>query len=101
ARRRTARATGRRGRAAAEKGESGCSRKGRYYRRAPPGPPHRARVSGPVGWRAMPPTAAELLLAVLGALPRDADLAVVRRRPAGGPGQWVVAIDPDARRAAS
>jgi para-aminobenzoate synthetase component 1 len=36
---------------------------------------------------------ADLLLAVLGALPRDADLAVVRR----GPGEWVVGVTPDAR----
>ena len=39
----------------------------------------------------------DLLLAVLGALPRDADLAVVRRDP----GQWVVGVSPDARLRAS
>jgi para-aminobenzoate synthetase component 1 len=40
---------------------------------------------------------ADLLLAVLGALPRDADVAVVRREP----GQWVVGVDPEARLEAS
>ena len=35
---------------------------------------------------------ADLLLAVLGALPRDADVAVVRREP----GQWVIGAAPDA-----
>jgi len=35
---------------------------------------------------------ADLLLAVLGALPRDADVAVVRREP----GQWVIGATPDA-----
>jgi para-aminobenzoate synthetase component I len=40
---------------------------------------------------------ADLLLAVLGALPGDADLAVVRRDP----GQWVVGVAPDARVEAS
>jgi para-aminobenzoate synthetase component 1 len=37
---------------------------------------------------------ADLLLAVLGALPRDTDLAVVRRERAGS-GEWVVAVAPD------
>ena len=45
----------------------------------------------------MGPSPADLLLAVLGALPGDADLAVVRRDP----GQWVVGVAPDARMAAS
>jgi para-aminobenzoate synthetase component 1 len=40
---------------------------------------------------------ADLLPAVLGALPDDADLAVVRRDP----GQWVVGVAPDARVEAS
>ncbi|MCA1843441.1 MAG: hypothetical protein LC792_09705, partial [Actinobacteria bacterium] len=40
---------------------------------------------------------ADVLLAVLAALPADADVAVVRRDP----GQWVVGVDPDARLAAS
>jgi para-aminobenzoate synthetase component 1 len=40
---------------------------------------------------------ADLLLAVLGGLPRDADVAVVRREP----GQWVVGVDPEARLEAS
>jgi para-aminobenzoate synthetase component 1 len=46
---------------------------------------------------------ADLLLAVLGALPRDADVAVVRREDPGPPGaarrpgQWVVGVAPDAR----
>jgi para-aminobenzoate synthetase component 1 len=40
---------------------------------------------------------ADLLLAVLGALPRDADAAVVRRDP----GEWVVGVVPDARVEAS
>ena len=40
---------------------------------------------------------AELLLALLGALPRDADVAVVRREP----GEWVVGVAPDARVEAS
>jgi para-aminobenzoate synthetase component 1 len=40
---------------------------------------------------------ADLLLAVLGALPRDVDVAVVRREP----GQWVVGVDPEARVVAS
>jgi para-aminobenzoate synthetase component 1 len=39
----------------------------------------------------------DLLLAVLGALPRDADVAVVRREP----GQWVIGVAPDARLEAS
>jgi para-aminobenzoate synthetase component 1 len=50
---------------------------------------------------------ADLLLAVLGALPPDADLAVVRREGPShpgttrNPGQWVVGIAPDARVEAS
>ena len=40
---------------------------------------------------------ADLLLAVLGALPGDADLAVVRRDP----GQWVIGVAPDAQVEAS
>ncbi|MEW6473196.1 MAG: anthranilate synthase component I family protein [Actinomycetota bacterium] len=40
---------------------------------------------------------ADLLLAVLGGIPRDADVAVVRREP----GQWVVGVAPDARVEAS
>ena len=40
---------------------------------------------------------ADVLLAVLGALPTGADLAVVRRDP----GQWVVGVAPDARLTAS
>jgi len=40
---------------------------------------------------------ADVLLAVLGALPADADVAVVRRDP----GQWVVGVEPDARLTAS
>lgn len=40
---------------------------------------------------------ADLLLAVLDALPGDADVAVVRRQP----GQWVVGVCPDARLEAS
>ncbi|HEV7862745.1 MAG TPA: anthranilate synthase component I family protein [Acidimicrobiia bacterium] len=43
---------------------------------------------------------ADLLLAVLGALPRDADMAVVRREGPGA-GQWVVGIAPDAQVEAS
>jgi hypothetical protein len=63
--------------------------------------------SGPVGWRAVAASPADLLLAVLAALPQDADLAVVRREGPGhpgtarNPGQWVVGIAPDARVAAS
>jgi hypothetical protein len=50
---------------------------------------------------------ADTLLAVLAALPRDADLAVVRREPPGAagaarrPGEWVVGVAPDARVEAS
>ena len=50
---------------------------------------------------------ADALLAVLAALPRDADLAVVRRERSGPrgagrrPGEWVVGIAPDARVEAS
>jgi len=40
---------------------------------------------------------ADVLLAVLAALPADADVAVVRRDP----GQWVVGVEPDARLTAS
>jgi para-aminobenzoate synthetase component 1 len=40
---------------------------------------------------------ADVLLAVLAALPADADLVVVRREP----GQWVLGIEPDARITAS
>jgi para-aminobenzoate synthetase component 1 len=40
---------------------------------------------------------ADVLLAVLAALPRDADVAVVRREP----GQWVIGAAPDARVEAS
>jgi para-aminobenzoate synthetase component I len=40
---------------------------------------------------------ADVLLAVLAALPADADVAVVRRDP----GQWVVGVDPHARLTAS
>jgi para-aminobenzoate synthetase component I len=46
---------------------------------------------------------ADALLAVLAALPRDADLAVVRRERSGArgagrrPGEWVVGVAPDAR----
>jgi para-aminobenzoate synthetase component 1 len=40
----------------------------------------------------VPPSPTDLLLAVLAALPRDADLAVVRRS-----GEWVVGVAPDAR----
>lgn len=40
---------------------------------------------------------ANQLLAVLGALPRDADVAVVRRQP----GEWVVGVSPDGRVEAS
>jgi para-aminobenzoate synthetase component I len=43
------------------------------------------------------PSPADVLLAVLGALPGDADLAVTRRDP----GQWVVGVAPDARLSAS
>jgi len=43
------------------------------------------------------PSPADLLLAVLGGLPRDADMAVVRRDP----DQWVVGVAPDARLEAS
>lgn len=66
-----------------------------------------ASGSGPVGWRAVAPSPADLLLAVLAALPPDADLAVVRREGPGhpgtvrNPGQWVVAVAPDARVTAS
>jgi len=53
------------------------------------------------------PSPADALLAVLAALPRDADLAVVRRerrRAAGaarGQGEWVIGVAPDARVEAS
>jgi para-aminobenzoate synthetase component 1 len=53
------------------------------------------------------PSPADALLAVLVALPRDADLAVVRRErsgPVGGgrrQGEWVVGVAPDARVEAS
>ena len=57
----------------------------------------------------MAPSPADALLAVLAALPRDADLAVVRRERPGArgagagrrPGEWVVGIAPDARVEAS
>jgi len=53
------------------------------------------------------PSPADALLAVLAALPRDAELAVVRRERAEGrgagrrPGEWVVGVAPDARVEAS
>src|SRR5581483_7406598 len=58
----------------------------------------RPRRSGtvPVGWRSVA-SPADVLLAVLAALPPDADLVVVRREP----GQWVLGVEPDARLTAS
>ena len=57
----------------------------------------RPRPGAPVGFWAVAVSPADLLLAVLGALPRDADVAVVRREP----GQWVIGVAPDARLEAS
>ena len=60
-----------------------------------------------VGWRAVAFSSADTLLAVLAALPPDADLAVVRRETPGAaidirrPGEWVVGVAPDARVEAS
>ena len=59
-----------------------------------------------VGWRAVAFSSADTLLAVLAALPPDADLAVVRRETSGAaadrrPGEWVVGVAPDARVEAS
>src|SRR5207244_516916 len=74
-----------------------------FYRRVPGDPDAGARPAGadlrpglvarPVAWRAVAASPADVLLAVLGALPGDADVAVVRRDP----GQWVVGVAPDAR----
>jgi len=54
-------------------------------------------VARPVAWRAVAASPADVLLAVLDALPGDADLAVVRREP----GEWLVGVAPDARVEAS